>query len=82
MQLFCNNLLEKEKKLSESSWRLLEFTLSFLSYNGNHIYLTANFTVEAVSFVSAGTHSRAFGHTSSDCRPPSPTKSAKQKAKR
>lgn len=49
MQPFNNHLLEK---MLENSPRLLEVALSFLPYNRDPIFLTANFTVAAFSFVN------------------------------
>lgn len=67
--------------MSESSLRLLEIALSFLSHNWDHIFLTANFTAEAVSFVDCGT---TFSSLWADQFRwlPSPNKSVKHNTRR
>lgn len=68
--------------MSESPWRLLEVTLSFLSYNRDCIFLTASFTVDMVSFVKPGTTFLSLWTDWFRCCLPSPSGAATQNTER
>lgn len=64
--------------MCESSLRLLGATLSFLPYNCDPIFLTANFTVDKVSFVKPGTMFLSLWKDQFRCCLPSPSQAAPQ----